>query len=81
MALDEDKLDALANVLRAIAEGAEERPRFAMSSATDSGTAPNSTTSQVRSSKLDVALLEILSAPSFDEPAVLQRLVADALQD
>ncbi len=81
MALDEDKLDALANVLEAIAEGAEGGPHSAMSSATDSGTAPSRATWQIRSPKLDVALLEILSAPSFDEPAALHRLITDALQD
>jgi len=81
MTPDEDKLDALANVLRAIAGEAEAGPHSAMPRSSEAGTAPDRASSQVWSPRLDVALLDILTAPSFDERVALQRLVADAVQD
>jgi hypothetical protein len=86
MAPDEDKLDALVTVLGGIAEVAEQEHRPTTPRATDAGHqagggATTGTDLHARASRLDVAVLEILAASSFDEQVALRRLVADAFRD
>jgi hypothetical protein len=86
MSSDEDKLDALVMVLRGLAEAAmqEQRPTTPTVGEAGDQAGNRATTSNDRDDwpqRLDVGVLEILAANSFDEQVALQRLVADAFRD